>query len=110
MLEELVKNTKNYFWRINRDGDIVLGSTDVEPKAKVTFTVTKKWANLAPIVEKTPGVYIGKPINFMKKSKEYNLVIDLFKEVKSYLKDDPKIDHEKAFKNTMSLLQNYYKD
>ena len=108
MLEQLLKNTEDYFWRLNRDGDIVLGSSDIEPKAKVTFTVTKKWANVAPIVEDTPGHYIGKPENFMKKSKEYQLILDLVKTVKAYLKDDPKIDHEKSFKNTMRLLQDYY--
>ena len=108
MLEELIKNTKNYFWRINRDGDLVLGTSDIEPKAKVVFTMTKRWVNLAPIVEKRPGVYVGKPHNYLKKSKEYEQVAELFKAVKAYLKDDPKIDHEKTYKNTMRLLQDYY--
>ncbi|NOU60922.1 hypothetical protein [Marinifilum caeruleilacunae] len=108
MLEKLLKNTKDYFWRLNRDGDIVLGRSDIEPKAKVTFTVTKKWANIAPIVEDSPGNYIGKPQNFMKKSKEYELITNLVKEVKAYLKDDPKIDHEMTIENTMKLLQDYY--
>ncbi|RKE02598.1 hypothetical protein [Marinifilum flexuosum] len=108
MLEKLLKNTKDYFWRLNRDGDVVLGSSDIEPKAKITFTITKKWVNIAPIVEDSPGNYIGKPENFLKKSNEYELIINLVKAVKTYLKDDPKIDHEKCLNNTMKLLQDYY--
>lgn len=108
MLEKLLKNTKDYFWRLNRDGDVVLGSSDIEPKAKVTFTITKKWVNISPIVEDSPGNYIGKPENFMKKSREYDLIVDLVKTVKTYLKDDPKIDHEKCLEKTMRLLQDYY--
>ncbi len=108
MLEELIKNTHKYYWRINKDGDLILGSSDIEPKAKVIFTRTKKWVNLAPIVEESPGVYLGKPHNYLKKSEEYEQVTELFKLVNAFLKDDPKIDHDKAFKNTMRLLQEYY--
>lgn len=108
MLSELIKNTKKYYWRLNKDGDLILGRAELEPKAKLIITLTKKWANLSPIVEKSPGSFIGKPHNYLKKSKEYDQVVELFKLVKAYLKDDPKFDHEKTFKDTTILLQDFY--
>lgn len=108
MLNDLITNIKDYYWSTNTDGDVILGSSDIEPKARITFTITKKWVNIAPIVEETPGNYIGKPQNFLKNSKEYKLVKDLIKAVKSFLKNDPKIDLDKSFKNTLKLLQNHY--
>jgi hypothetical protein len=108
MFDELIKNTEKYFWRFNKDGDLILGTSDIEPKAKVTFTITKKWVNVAPIVEESPGNYVGKSHNYMKKSEEYEQVVQLVKLVKAFLKNDPKVDHDKAFKNTMKLLQDYY--
>lgn len=108
MLEELIKNMKNYLWSLNKDGDVILGNSDIEPKAKVIFTITKKWANLAPIVENSPGIFIGKPQNYLKKTKEFEQISKLHKMVIAYLKEDPEFDAEKALKNTMKLLQNYY--
>ena len=110
MLDELLKNTEKYFWTTNKDGDIVLGNSDLGLKAKVTFTVTKKWINLAPIVESNPGQFIGKPRTFLKKTKEYKQVSELYKLVKTYLKEVSLSDRGKLSKNTFKLIQNYYKE
>lgn len=108
MLEELIKNMKNYLWSLNKDRDVILGSSDIEPKGKVIFTITKKWANMAPIVENNPGVFIGKSRNYLKKTKEFEQISKLHKQVIAYLKEEPEFDAEKAIKNTINLLQNFY--
>jgi len=108
MLEELIKNTGKYYWDLNKDGDIILGCSDIEPKAKIIFTHTKNWVNLAPIVEDIPGIYVGHPHNYLKKTKEYKQVVKLIGLVRSFLKDDPIIDRDKALKNTMRFIQKHY--
>nr|WP_320120287.1 hypothetical protein [uncultured Marinifilum sp.] len=108
MLKELIKNTHKYFWNLNSDGDVILGSSDLDPKARVTFTYTKKWVYIAPIVEDMPGTYIGKPEIFLKKTAEYEQVVELIKLVKAFLKTDSKLNPDKTFKNTMKLLRKYY--
>jgi hypothetical protein len=108
MLETLLKNHENYLWKTNKDGDIILGTTNIEPKAQVKFTLTKKWANVAPIVENSPGNYIGKPVNYLSSSEEYKIIKKLIKLVKEYVKDYKNADHKIQFDNTMKLLQEFY--
>lgn len=109
MLKELLEHTEKYYWGLNKDGDVILGSTDIEPKARIIFTITKKWVNVGAVVEKRPNVYIGKPHNYMRNSSEYKDIVELTKKVKEYLKSNPSVDQDWAFKNTMKLLQDYYK-
>ncbi|RUT78218.1 hypothetical protein [Ancylomarina longa] len=108
MLEELIKNTKNYFWDMNKDGDIILGCSDIEPKAKIIFTLTDNWVNLAPIVEEIPGSYVGHPHNYLKNTKEYKQVVKLMELVKSYLENEPTLDRDLTLKNTMKFIQKHY--
>ncbi len=110
MLEELIKNTEKYFWTINKDGDIVLGNSDLGLKAKITFTLTQKWINLSPIVERNPGQYVGKPKTFLKKTKEYKQVAELYKLVKAYLKEKTFSDRNQLSKRTFKIVQNHYKE
>ena len=110
MLEELIKNTEKYFWTTNKDGDIVLGNSDLGLKAKITFTLTKKWINLSPIVENSPGQYIGKPETFLKKTNEYKQVAELYKLVKTYLKETTLPNRIQLSKRTFKIIQNHYKE
>ncbi len=110
MLKELLEHTDKYFWSLNKDGDVILGSTDIEPKARIIFTITDQWVNVAPVVEKRPNVYIGKSHNYMQNSPEYRDIVKLVKKVTKYLKKHPEIDQDWAFKNTMKLLQDYYQE
>ncbi|MFA8433053.1 MAG: hypothetical protein ACEPOZ_00920 [Marinifilaceae bacterium] len=109
MLKELIENKEKYYWTLNSDGDIKLGNSDLGLKAIVTFTATKKWANMAPLVEETPGKFIGKPETFSKGSENFQQIIDLEKVIKEYLKTEPKINRDKVSRNTLNLLHKYYK-
>ncbi len=110
MLEELIKNTEKYFWTTNKDGDIVLGNSDLGLKAKVTFTLTKKWMNLSPIVERNPGQFIGKPKTFLKKTTEYQQVTELYKLVKEFLKITRLADRDILSRNSFKIIQNHYNE
>ncbi len=110
MLKELLEHTERYFWSLNKDGDVILGTTDIEPKARIVFTITEHWVNVAPVVEKRPNVYIGKSHNYMENTEEYKAIVKLVNKVTKYLSEHPEIDQDWAYKNTMKLLQNYYKE
>ncbi|WP_320019403.1 hypothetical protein [Labilibaculum manganireducens] len=110
MLEKLLKNPEKYFWSINNDGDLVLGNADLGLKAKLTLTLTNKWINLAPLVESSPGNYIGQSETFMKNTKEYELVAELYKLIKAQLKEPTLIEREKTTKNTYAFLLKYYQE
>lgn len=108
MLEELIKNNEKYFWTSNKDGDIVLGNSDLGLKAEITFTRTKKWINIFPIVESSPGHFVGKPETFLKKTEEYKQVVEISKLVKANLKEINPTDRNKLSKQTFKLIQKYY--
>ena len=110
MLDQLLKNPKKYFWTRNKDGDLVLGNADLGLKGKLTFTLTPKWTNLAPLVESSPGIYIGQSKTYLNDTKEYEQVAKLYKLVKAHLKESTKIERLKISKNTLALLQNYYQE
>lgn len=110
MLDKLLKNPEKYFWSINKDGDLVLGNADLGLKAKLTLTLTDKWINLAPLVETSPGKYVGQSKTYLKNTKEYEQVAALYKLIKTQLKEPTLIEREKTSKNTYSLLLNYYQE
>ncbi|PKQ61107.1 hypothetical protein BZG02_16820 [Labilibaculum filiforme] len=108
MLDQLLKNPEKYFWTQNQDGDLVLGNAECGLKGKLTFTLTDKWTNLAPLIESSPGIYIGQPKTFLKDTKEYEQVAALYKKVKIHLHDTTITERGKISKNTLALLQGYY--
>jgi hypothetical protein len=110
MLEKLLKNPEKYFWSINKDGDLVLGNADLGLKAKLTMTLTKKWTNLAPLVESSPGKYIGQSKTYLKDTKEYEQIAELYKLIKTQLKEPPLIEREKTSKNTLTFLSKYFQE
>ena len=110
MLDQLLKNPKKYFWSLNKDGDLVLGNADLGLKAKLTFTLTKKWVNLAPLVESSPGIYIGQSKTYLKDTKEYEQVEELYKLIKSQMKEAKITERWKISRNTLTFLQNYYQE
>jgi len=110
MLEKLLKNPENYFWSINIDGDLILGNTDLGLKAKLTLTLTKKWANLAPLVESRPGKYIGQAKTYLKNTKEYEQISELYEIIKTQLKEPSLLERERISKNTYTLLRKYYQE
>ena len=110
MLEKLIKNSEKYFWSLNKDGDLVLGNADLGLKAKLTLTLTPKWINLAPLVESSPGTYIGQSKTYLKNTKEYEQVAELYKLIKTQLKEPTIAERGKASKNTLSLLLKYYQE
>jgi hypothetical protein len=110
MLEKLLKNPEKYFWSINKDGDLVLGNADFGLKAKLTLTLTNKWTNLAPLVESSPGIYIGQSKTYLKNTKEYEQVAELYKIIKTQLKEPSIIERMKTSKNTYTFLLNHYQE
>lgn len=110
MLEKLLKNPEKYFWSINNDGDLVLGNADLGLKAKLTLTLTKKWVNLAPLVENSPGEYIGLAETYLKDTKEYEQIAELYKKIKAQLKEPTLIEREKTSRNTLTFLLKYYQE
>ena len=110
MLEKLIKNPEKYFWSLNKDDDLVLGNADLGVKAKLTFTLTKKWINLAPLVENSPGHYIGQPKTYLKNTKEYEQVAELYKLIKNQLKEPTTVEREIISKNTLKLILNHYQE
>jgi hypothetical protein len=110
MLEKLLTNPEKYFWAINADGDLVLGNADLGLKAKLTITLTNKWTNLAPLVESSPGIYIGQSETYLKDTKEYEQISELYKLIKSQLKEPSIIERMKTSKNTYTFLLNHYQE
>lgn len=110
MLEKLIKNPEKYFWTFNKDGDLVLGNADLGLKAKLTFTLTSKWINLAPLVESDPGHYIGQSKTYLKSTREYEQVSELYKLIKTHLKEPTIAERGKISKNTLNLLLNHYQE
>ena len=108
MLEKLLKDPEKYFWSINQDGDLVLGNADLGLKGKLTLTLTNKWINLAPLLESSPGIYLGQPITYLKNTKEYDQVAKLYKLIKSHLKEPSLHERANISKNTYDLLLDYY--
>lgn len=110
MLEKLLENSEKYFWSINVDGDLILGNADLGLKAKLTITVTNKWANLAPLIESSPGKYIGQSKTYLEDTKEYEQISELYKKIKTQLNEPSLIEREKASKNTLDFLHKYYQE
>ncbi|WP_372751954.1 hypothetical protein [Labilibaculum sp.] len=108
MLEKLLKNPEKYFWSINQDGDLILGNTDLGLKGKLTLTLTSKWINLAPLVESSPGIYLGQSKTYLKNTKEYDQVVELYKLVMCHLEEPSLVERGRISKNTYNLLLNYY--
>lgn len=108
MLEKLIKNPEKFFWSLNKDGDLVLGNADLGLKAKLTLTLTPKWTNLAPLIESSPGEYIGQSETYLKNTKEYEQVSELYKKIKTQLKEPSLVEREKTSKNTLSFLHKHY--